>query len=95
MKKNLPTEAFKLFRIHTQNHYWAENGRTYDPFISHSLDDRLLAGVVVLDVEVGEEDDAGVRGQEDEDVPEAVQVREAEPGPEAAQQAVAHPAQHR
>ena len=61
----------------------------------HSLDHGLLVGVVVLDVEVGEEDDAGVRGQEDEDVPEAVEVREAEPGPEAAQQAVAHPAQHR
>ena len=60
-----------------------------------SLDDWLLVGVVVLDVEVCEEDDAGVGGEEDEDVPEAVEVGEPQPRPEPAQQPVRHPAQHR
>ena len=40
------------------------------------LDHRLLLWPVVLDVEVGEEDDCGVGGQEDEDVPGTVEVRE-------------------
>ena len=56
-------------------------------------DDGLLARVVVLDVEVGEEDDAGVRGEEDEDVPEAVQVGEAEAGPHSAEELVVEPAE--
>ena len=64
-----------------------------EPISSYdSLDCRLLAGMVILDVEVSKEYDAGVGGQKDEDVPEAVQVLEAQAGPEAAEQAVAHPA---
>ena len=47
-------------------------------------DDRLLVRVVVLDVEVREQDDARVGGQEDEHVPEAVQVGEAEVLPDLA-----------
>ena len=40
-------------------------------------EDRCLRLDVVLDLEEGEEDDCGVGGEEDEDVPGAVQVREA------------------
>ena len=37
---------------------------------------------MVLDLEVGEEDDGGVGGQEDEDMPGTVQVREPNTRPE-------------
>ena len=41
-----------------------------------SLENWGLCPVVVLDLEVGEEDDGGVGGEEDEDVPRPVQVGE-------------------
>ena len=41
-----------------------------------SLEKRCLCSVVVLDFEVCEEDDGGVGGEEDEDVPSTVEVRE-------------------
>ena len=40
------------------------------------LQDRRLRLHVVLDLEVGEEDDGGVGGEEDEDVPGPVEVGE-------------------
>ena len=41
-----------------------------------SLEKRCLCSVVVLDFEVCKEDDGGVGGEEDEDVPGPVQVGE-------------------
>ena len=41
-----------------------------------SLEKRCLCSVVVLDFEVCKEDDGGVGGEEDEDVPRPVQVGE-------------------
>ena len=41
-----------------------------------SLENWGLCSVVVLDLEVCEEDDGGVGGEEDEDVPRPVQVGE-------------------
>ena len=45
-------------------------------------EERGLPRLVVLDLEVGEEDDGGVGGQEDEDMPGTVQVREPNTRPE-------------
>ena len=50
-------------------------------FKKYSHENWGLRPVVVLDLEVGEEDDGGVGGEEDEDVPGAVQVGEAHTGP--------------
>ena len=50
-------------------------------FKKYSHENWGLRPVVVLDLEVGEEDDGGVGGEEDEDVPGAVQVREAHTRP--------------
>jgi hypothetical protein len=41
-----------------------------------------LAGLMVLDLEVGEENNGGVGGEEDEDVPGPVQVRQPDTRPE-------------
>jgi hypothetical protein len=41
-----------------------------------------LAGLMVLDLEVGEENNGGVGGEEDEDVPGPVQVRQPNSRPE-------------
>lgn len=51
-----------------------------------------LRPVVVLDLEVGEEDDGGVGGEEDEDVPGAVQVGEAHTGPPGTKDSIVDPA---
>ncbi len=45
-----------------------------------------LAGLMVLDLEVGEENNGGVGGQEDEDVPGPVQVRQPNSRPEITEQ---------
>ena len=50
-------------------------------FKKYSHENWGLRPVVVLDLEVGEEDDGGVGGEEDEDVPGAVQVGEAHTRP--------------
>jgi len=47
---------------------------------------------VVLDLEEGEEDDSGVGGEEDEDVPGAVEVGEAHRGPPGTEHPVVDPA---
>jgi hypothetical protein len=44
---------------------------------------------VVLDLEVGEQDDGGVGGQEDEDVPGAVQVGQPHTRPEITENSAA------
>ncbi len=41
-----------------------------------------LAGLMVLDLEVGEENNGGVGGEEDKDVPGTVQVRQPNSRPE-------------
>ena len=48
--------------------------------------------MVVLDVKVGEQDYRGIRGQEDQNVPEPVEVRKSEAGPHVAVQLVVEPA---
>ena len=50
--------------------------RFFFKFPIDSLENWGLCPVVVLDLEVGEEDDGGVGCKEDEDVPRPVQVRE-------------------
>ena len=45
-------------------------------FKQNSLENWGLCSVVVLDLEVCKEDDGGVGGEEDEDVPSTVEVRE-------------------
>ena len=57
-------------------------------FYKYSHENWGLRPVVVLDLEVGEEDDGGVGAQEDEYVPTAVQVREPDTGPELAKEPV-------
>ena len=55
--------------------------RFFFKFQIDSLENWCLCPVVVLDLEVGEEDDGGVGGEEDEDVPSPVQVGETHAGP--------------
>ena len=43
---------------------------------------------MIHDIAVGEEDDAAVGGEEDEDVPDPVQVGEADTGPVGAEEPV-------
>ena len=43
---------------------------------------------MIHDVAVGEEDNAAVGGEEDKDVPDPVQVGEADPGPVGAEKPV-------
>ena len=57
-------------------------------FVNKVPDPRFLFGVVVFYVKVCEQHDAGVGGQEDQDVPETVEVREAQFDPRVAQQSV-------
>lgn len=56
------------------------------------LEKRCLCSVVVLDFEVCEEDDGGVGGEEDEDVPSTVEVREPHTCPPGAKDSVIDPA---
>jgi len=51
-----------------------------------------LCSVVVLDLEVCKEDDGGVGGEEDEDVPRPVQVGETHARPPGAKDSIIHPA---
>ena len=46
---------------------------------------------MVHDIAVGKEDDGAVRGEEDEDVPDTVEVGEAHPGPVGAEEPVVDP----
>ena len=46
---------------------------------------------VVDDITVSKEDDGAVGGEEDEDVPDPVEVGEADPGPVGAEEAVVDP----
>jgi hypothetical protein len=55
----------------------------------------FLFGPLLGDVEVGEEHERRVAGDEDEDVPYAVHVREADGEPRVAEGAVHAPAEHR
>ena len=49
---------------------------------------------MILDIEVGEQDDSSVSGQEDQHMPESMQIREAHSGPGLAQKLVIDPAGH-
>ena len=60
-------------------------------FDQNSLENWGLCSVVVLDLEVCKEDDGGVGGEEDEDVPDTVEVGEAHPGPVGAEEPVVDP----
>lgn len=50
---------------------------------------------MIHDIAVGEEDDAAVGGEEDEDVPDTVQVGETHPGPVGAEEPVVDPGDQR
>ena len=56
-------------------------GQNLPPILLVLPEDGGLRLDVVLDLEEGEEDDSGVGGEEDEDVPGAVEVGEAHRGP--------------